>query len=80
MPIYEFRCLKCGEIFEYLSLGKDEPLKIRCQNCHHSELERIMSRMSANMSSRGPGARTSVTKRKCSSGTCQSITIPGPHR
>jgi putative FmdB family regulatory protein len=80
MPIYEFRCLKCGEIFEYLAVGSGESLELKCQNCQHHELERVLSKTSFNVKSRSPEAKASLTEKKCSGGTCQTITIPGPQK
>jgi putative FmdB family regulatory protein len=42
MPIYEYRCKKCGVASEYLiSLSEEET--IFCKTCGSSDLERIMS-------------------------------------
>lgn len=40
MPLYEFRCLGCGEEFEALVRGADQP---ECPSCHASDLERLLS-------------------------------------
>lgn len=43
MPIYEYRCLICGEVSEiFQGVGdKDDPLQ--CKYCGSEELERILS-------------------------------------
>ena len=42
MPIYEYRCRKCGAASEFLvGLGEDEP--IACTRCGSSDMERILS-------------------------------------
>ena len=42
MPIYEYRCKRCGAISEYLIVtGKDED--ILCEDCGSSDMERILS-------------------------------------
>ena len=34
MPIYEFRCLRCGRTFELLKLKKgDEDVEMKCPEC-----------------------------------------------
>jgi putative FmdB family regulatory protein len=41
MPIYEYRCSKCGEVSEQLMLGKgDTP---SCRECGSEDLVKLMS-------------------------------------
>ncbi len=41
MPIYEYRCEKCGEISEFIILGKQEQLQ--CKQCGSQELVKVLS-------------------------------------
>jgi len=43
MPIYEYRCVACGEVCEiFQGVGdKDDPLQ--CKYCGSKELERLLS-------------------------------------
>ncbi|OPY78392.1 MAG: Zinc ribbon domain protein [Syntrophorhabdus sp. PtaU1.Bin153] len=41
MPIYEYKCQDCGEIFELLVLTKDE--EARCKSCNGQNLEKLIS-------------------------------------
>ncbi|MEN6620442.1 MAG: zinc ribbon domain-containing protein [Smithella sp.] len=41
MPIYEYRCKKCGTVNEFLVFGKDEVLK--CKSCNSKNLTKLMS-------------------------------------
>lgn len=41
MPIYEYRCAKCGCQFESLVLSADE--KVQCNACGSEEVQRQMS-------------------------------------
>jgi putative FmdB family regulatory protein len=76
MPIYEFRCLKCGRVFELLKLKKeDEPIKMKCPKCSSPEIERVLSTINIGTSARGGSAKT--TFKSCSSGTCGTIEVPG---
>jgi putative FmdB family regulatory protein len=41
MPIYEYRCDKCGTVSEMLLIGKDE--KVACRACGSLDLVKLMS-------------------------------------
>jgi len=77
MPIYEFRCLSCRDIFELLFLTENDKKEIRCPHCGGEELERVLSvtNYAKGASSRGPQVSTSTTS--CGEGTCGTIEIPG---
>jgi putative FmdB family regulatory protein len=79
MPIYEFRCLSCGYVFELLKLKKkDERSGMKCPKCNSEEAERVLSSVSVITSS--GEKKTKQTVKSCSSGTCASFEIPGPKR
>jgi putative FmdB family regulatory protein len=40
MPLYEYSCRACGNRFDYLLLGKEEPA---CPSCASKDLERLFS-------------------------------------
>lgn len=44
MPIYEYKCNKCGEVFEALQKFSDKPLT-KCKHCS-GKVERLMSQSS----------------------------------
>jgi len=78
MPIYEFRCLGCGHVFEFLKLKKEtEGAEMKCPNCNSSEVERVLS--TVNMAKSSSGKATSTVK-SCGGGTCATIDVPGPKR
>ncbi len=79
MPIYEFRCLICGHVFELLQLKKEsEKDKMKCPKCGHEEVERVLSTISIGRSS--SGKKTKQMIKSCSSGTCATFEVPGPSR
>jgi putative FmdB family regulatory protein len=79
MPIYEFRCINCGHVFELLKLKKeDERLGMKCPKCNSEEVERVLSSVSVITS--GGGKKTKQTMKSCSSGTCTSFEVPGHER
>jgi putative FmdB family regulatory protein len=41
MPIYEYRCEKCGQVNEFLILGKQEPQ--HCKQCGSEDLTKLLS-------------------------------------
>ncbi len=79
MPIYEFRCLNCGHIFELLKLKKEtEKVKMKCPKCSSKEVERVLSTINIGRSS--SGKKTKQMIKSCSSGTCATFEVPGPSR
>ena len=79
MPIYEFKCLKCNEIFELLLINKSQTLNLQCPKCHTEDLERVLSTTSYTIGS-GSGQRPGAIsqERSCSGGSCTTYDIPGP--
>lgn len=78
MPIYEFRCLQCGSLFEKLFKSPDEEAKIECPGCQSGSFERVISRTNYVMGS-GKGKKPKVTSKSCSAGSeCMTFEIPGP--
>ncbi len=80
MPIYEFKCSKCQELFELLLLNNAEKIDMQCPKCKSEDFERVLSTTAYSM---GPGtAETGVgtQTRNCPSGSCTTYDIPGPAR
>ena len=51
MPLYEYRCLKCGKEFEFLQKFSDAP-KRKCEECG-GKLEKMVSRTSFHLKGGG---------------------------
>lgn len=51
MPIYEYRCKKCGHTFEELVFGDDVP---SCPKCKEPEAEKMISRCSCRLADGTP--------------------------
>jgi putative FmdB family regulatory protein len=80
MPLYEFKCQKCEDLFELLVLGKDEEVEMQCPNCGAEQFERVMSVTNYAMGPGGaPGSGVKSETRTCSSGSCTTYDIPGPN-
>jgi putative FmdB family regulatory protein len=43
MPLYEYRCLHCGEIYEKLRRMQDADRDLRCPRCESEEVTRMVS-------------------------------------
>ena len=51
MPLYEYRCLKCGHVVEVLQKFSDRPLR-KCSLCS-GKLEKLISRTSFHLKGGG---------------------------
>ena len=51
MPIYEYRCLECGEKFEKLVRLSTSTSEIECSKCGGQKVGKLISAFSARMSS-----------------------------
>lgn len=81
MPIFEFRCIQCGNIFEKLFKTHDEKVEIQCPGCKSESFERVISKTNYVMGSGKGGARPTpkITSRSCSTGSdCTTLELPGP--
>lgn len=79
MPIYEYKCNKCTNQFEMLTIGMSEKVVAVCPKCKSRKTSRMMSAFSrgkyASLSSGGSGsagAGSSSGCSSCSSSNCSS--------
>ncbi|MCE5208914.1 MAG: zinc ribbon domain-containing protein [Chloroflexi bacterium] len=70
MPIYEYRCEKCGKQFDALRSIKDADAPIPCKNCHsnltHRKVSRCFSHSDSGTLTSGGGCGS------CHGGSCSS--------
>jgi len=83
MPIYEFRCESCQQVFEHLALKAGEKLELKCPACGGAELARVLSTCAAIVSGSSqpacPSQGPCLEQRSCANaGNCGTITLPGP--
>lgn len=78
MPIYEFRCTNCGQVFEKLFIAKDEKVDLSCPYCKSEIVERVVSKTNYVMGLPRDAKKPKITQRSCAGGTCASIELPGP--
>jgi len=43
MPLYEYRCQKCGKSFEKLRRMEDADRNLECPECRSEQIERMLS-------------------------------------
>lgn len=55
MPIYEYRCRKCGEDFEYLIRGSDGKKTVPCPKCKSTRTQRLMSAFAGKIGNTASG-------------------------
>ncbi|OGP63761.1 MAG: FmdB family transcriptional regulator [Deltaproteobacteria bacterium RBG_13_49_15] len=77
MPIYEFKCVNCNELNEFLLVNKDEEVELKCRKCNSFELERVMSATHYATGTSEKNTQVSSQTRTCGSGTCSTYDIPG---
>ncbi len=60
MPVYEYRCLQCGGVFEKLVRSASAEQEITCPQCGRREIKRLVSMCSKSGAS-GDGGRGTYT-------------------
>lgn len=65
MPIFEYRCKKCNEVFEVLVRGSQKP---ECPNCKSKRLEKLISTFNAS----APKPSSRKRRQSCSGECCSS--------
>jgi len=79
MPIYEFRCAECGEIFEKLFMTSDEEVDLSCPECSAYTIEKVASATNYALGVGGGGNQPKISTKACGSGNqCMTLDLPGP--
>jgi len=65
MPIFEYKCKKCGHVMEFLEKSGSKGKHI-CEKCGSSDLQKIFSGFSIGQSD----GSTSKDSDSCPTGTC----------
>ena len=79
MPIFEFRCMDCGEVFEKLFINSDEKMEMVCPHCKSQSLERVVSRTNYAIGVGPGGNQPKITTKSCGdSNQCMTLDLPGP--
>lgn len=73
MPLYEFRCEKCGHVHERLCRMGENGKGLACPECGGRRLRRVMSVFSARVSGGSSSkALSGASCSTCTSGNCAS--------
>lgn len=84
MPIYEFRCESCNEVFELLAMTKNDQVEAKCPKCDSVEISRVLSSCASVIGGSASDSQAShpgVENRSCAnSGSCSTVTLPGHTR
>lgn len=67
MPIYEFKCKKCGNTFESLCFRSTGEDKSPCPSCGSEESEKLLSIFSSVASGSGLGLGSGSASTSCAS-------------
>lgn len=78
MPIYEFKCAKCEELFELLVMQKEGEVTLNCPHCRSEEFERVLSSTNYAMGGGPSSGGVKSKSRTCQGGSCTTYEIPGP--
>jgi len=79
MPIFEFRCLECSNLFEKLFINSDKEMEIACPECQSQSFERVISKTSYVIGVGPEGKQPKITTKSCGpSNQCTTLDLPGP--
>ena len=79
MPIFEFRCLECGNIFEKLFVNTHDSVDLECPECQSCTFERVVSKTSHVMGVGPGGKKPKISEKSCAPGNkCVTLDLPGP--
>ena len=67
MPIFEYKCKKCGEQFEFLVRAGKKPL---CPKCGSGSLKKLISSFSSGISAKSSGAGPGICARQLGGRCC----------
>ena len=70
MPIYEYRCAKCGEEFQELILSRSDQAHVACKSCGSPDVTKLMSGAAVRMASPSGGSCELKQSGACPGGAC----------
>ncbi len=73
MPLYEYRCSGCGQVYEQLRHMQDADQGLECPKCQSVEVKRLLSTFAPHVASSSPSGATApcgAPAGSCGSGQC----------
>ncbi|MDB9823053.1 zinc ribbon domain-containing protein [Deltaproteobacteria bacterium] len=61
VPIYEYKCNKCGNSFEQIVFPSDDEGKFECPSCGDKDINRLVSSFSSGSSGSGESLGSSIS-------------------
>mgnify|MGYP006303247379 FL=1 len=81
MPIYEFRCVSCGQMFEKIFKASDEAVELACPECDATVVERVVSVTNHAMGVGSESKQARLDSKSCGPGSsCHTLELPGHSR
>jgi len=68
MPIYEFKCKKCENLFEILFMSRNEKIEVFCPSCKSKNVDKMMSVFGGKIGNTSAGGGCST----CSATSCST--------
>ena len=79
MPIFEFRCLECGNVFEKIFMNTDDKIDLTCPGCKSQTIERMVSKTNYAIGVGPGGKQPKISTKSCGpSNQCMTLELPGP--
>ncbi len=78
MPVYDYKCLACGHVFELLAHISGDNDKYKCPVCGSYQLDRMLSAPSLLRHRNSPGSTCCGRTERCDTPPCS--TGGGCHR
>ena len=73
MPIFEYKCEKCGGVSEFLVGVSQDSTVIKCKSCGSDQMKKILSSFATSCGSKGPESCDSCDfGGSCDAGSCCS--------
>lgn len=60
MPVFEYRCPRCGHMFEHFWRGAEQREELRCPECGAGDVEKLLSRFGTRAGSTSSSSYSSA--------------------